>query len=72
MAANGNLEDTLWKLDLLNQAVRGIAHRGAAGDILDVDDETLGAERLIQDVKADLERAIAGSVERLETREAAA
>jgi hypothetical protein len=33
------LEKTLWKMDLLNQAVRGIAHRGASGDIKDVDDE---------------------------------
>lgn len=38
------LEKTLWKLDLLNQAVRGIAHRGASGDIKDVDDETWPVE----------------------------
>ncbi len=64
METNGNLEDTLWKLDLLRQAAVGIAHRGAQGDSRDADDETLGIERLIDGVKADLDRAIAGSVGR--------
>jgi hypothetical protein len=64
----GNLENTLWKLDLIKQAVIGIAQRGAQGDIQSVDDETLGVERLIREVRADLERAIAGSVARHEAR----
>jgi hypothetical protein len=51
------LEQTLWKMDLLAQAVRGIAHRGKSGDIKDVDDETLPVEDLIRGIKADLERA---------------
>jgi len=51
------LEQTLWKMDLLSQAVRGIAHRGASGDIKEVDDETLPVEDLIRGIKADLERA---------------
>ena len=61
---HNTLEQTLWKMDLLNQAVRGIAHRGASGDIKDVDDETQPVEDLIRGIKADLEGAISGSVER--------
>jgi hypothetical protein len=60
MQTNGNLEDALFKLDLIRQAVVGIAHSGAQGDIRNADDETLAVERLIQDVRADLERAVSG------------
>jgi hypothetical protein len=64
----GNLEDTLWKLDLIKQAVIGIAHRGKSGDIKDVDDETMPVEDLIHAIKSDLEDAISGSVKRQEDR----
>jgi hypothetical protein len=61
-AAKDTLEQTLWKMDLLNQAVRGIAHRGQSGDIQNVDDETIPAEDLIRAIKYDLEEAMAGLV----------
>lgn len=62
------IEDALFKLDLIRQAVIGIAHRGAHGDIQDADGETLGVERLIRGVRADIERAIAGPVDGHEAR----
>jgi len=72
METNGNLEDTLFKLDLIKQAAVGIAHRGLSGDIQNVDDETLGLERLIQEVRGDIERATAGPTGLHEVRKAAA
>jgi len=57
------IESTLWKLDLIKQAVRGIAHRGTTGDIEDVEDETLPIEDLISNISADLDHVLNHSSE---------
>jgi hypothetical protein len=64
------IEATFWKLDLIKQAVRGIAHRGATGCFVasDVEGEVLPVEDVLDDVKAELEKAI----EAMNAEEAAA
>ena len=54
---NRRLEDMRWEFELLKQAVRGIAHRGASGDIADVDGETFGIERMIDGMADIIDRA---------------
>jgi len=56
--AMNKIEETFWKLALIKQAVRGIAHRGMTGDIEDVDDETLAVEDVIDKVQAELEGVV--------------
>lgn len=57
--AMNKIEETFSKLDLIKQAVRGIAHRGTKGDIGSVDDEALPVEDVIDGVRAELEGVIA-------------
>jgi hypothetical protein len=54
------IEATFWKLELIKQAVRGIAHRGATGcfGIESVEGEVLPVEDVIDGVQAELEKAI--------------
>jgi hypothetical protein len=56
--SRNRIESIIWKLDLIKQAVRGIAHRGISGDIEDVDDETLPVEDLISNMSADLNHVL--------------
>ena len=51
-------EAALWKLDLVKQAVRGLAHRGQTGDIADAEDEALPVENVIDELKAEVEQFI--------------
>lgn len=67
-AAKDTLEQTLWKMDLINQAVRGIAHREKSGDIKDIDDETWPIEDLIRAIKSDLEEVLSDLIKRHEDR----
>jgi hypothetical protein len=57
------IESTLWKLELIKQAVRGIAHRGTTGDIEKAEDETLPVEDLINNISADLDHVLNHSSE---------
>ena len=61
--SRNRIESIIWKLDLIKQAVRGIAHRGISGDIEDVDDETLPVEDLISNMSADLNHVLCHSSE---------
>ncbi len=59
MDAMTKIEETFWKLGLIKQAVRGIAHRGTKGDIGSVEDEALPVEDAIDGVRAELESIVA-------------
>jgi hypothetical protein len=61
--SRNRIESTLWKLDLIKQAVRGIAHRGTTGDIGNAEDETLPVEDLINNISADLDHVLNHSFE---------
>jgi hypothetical protein len=54
------IESILWKLDLIKQAVRGIAHRGAMGCFAasDIEGEVLPVEDVLDDIHTELEKAI--------------
>jgi hypothetical protein len=54
------IESILWKLDLIKQAVRGIAHRGATGCFTasDIEGEVLPVEDVLDDIHTELEKSI--------------
>ena len=54
------IEATVHQLELVKQAIRGIAHRGATGcfGIEDVEGEVLAVEEVVAGVQAVLEQAV--------------
>jgi hypothetical protein len=53
------IEATFYQLELVKQAIRGIAHRGATGclEVADIESEVLAVEGVIDGVQAVLEKA---------------
>lgn len=60
------IEATFYQLELVKQAIRGIAHRGATGclGLENIEGEVLAVEEVIDGVQAVLEKAGEALVER--------